>query len=161
MSRVRVDRNWPVSQVALLAVIVTALGVVGPPASSAARGVCAPSWQSVPTADPGRLTAVAALSPTDAWAVGEANLTQRWDGEKWTVVGLADPRRVLKSVAIASPAATWVVGYQAPRAAFDTYANRTPVIERWDGMVWHVERAPGFHGRGGWLNGVAAIAPDN
>ncbi|MFL5734562.1 MAG: hypothetical protein ACJ78Q_15365 [Chloroflexia bacterium] len=57
------------------------------------------SWAVVPSADPGaysdRLTAVAALSPTDVWAVGysadsgsspDASLVERWDGTAWNVV---------------------------------------------------------------------------
>lgn len=70
------------------------------------------------------LNAVAADSPTDAWAVGGTNtgpsgqvdtLTEHWDGTSWTVVPSPDPSKAgcggygLNGVS-ASAAATWAVG---------------------------------------------------
>ncbi len=90
-------------------------------------------WVQVPSPNPAGhstqavsvLQGVAVLSPTDAWAVGEANtggrdapwttVIENWNGTSWTTVPSPDPSRAscvnddLLSVA-AAPAGTWAVG---------------------------------------------------
>jgi hypothetical protein len=91
------------------------------------------AWVQVPSPSPAgsastaisRLQGVAVLSPTDAWAVGEANSIQpsvpwitvieHWNGSAWATVTSPDPSVTgcvndrLLGVA-ARPAATWAVG---------------------------------------------------
>jgi hypothetical protein len=65
------------------------------------------------------LQAVAALSATDAWAVGTIGgktLTEHWNGKIWTRVPSPSPARavagnVLTSVATISASDAWAAGY--------------------------------------------------
>jgi hypothetical protein len=92
------------------------------------------------------LSAVAADSSTDAWAVGSTNagspgqentLTEHWDGTSWTVVPSPDPTQAgctnygLNGVS-ASATATWAVGH----------ACGAPIALLLNNGEWQVERTP-------------------
>ena len=89
-------------------------------------------WVQVPSPNPAGtgsaavslLQGVAALSPTDAWAVGEANTGQssapwttvieHWNGTRWATVSSPDPSRGGcvndRLLGVVSRAVTWAVG---------------------------------------------------
>lgn len=91
------------------------------------------------------MQAVAALSPTNAWAVGEATsftanthgrgaLIEHWDGTAWKLV----PNPLQDSVSAALNAVTaisatdiWTVGYQP-----GVNGRQIPLTEHWDGKTW-------------------------
>jgi hypothetical protein len=89
----------------------------------------------------GDLEAVAAISQTDAWAVGayfdpflqaSKPLAEHWNGNEW--VGMTAPgglrphgRDVLMSVAPVSSGDVWAVGDED---------YMTPLIEHWNGSAW-------------------------
>lgn len=120
----------------------------------------------------GGIAAVAALSETDAWAVGVHEplprgiypLTWHWDGKSWTVVpcpspgGTAHPNRsALVAVAFDAPDDAWAVGSWSP---IERHAPRYALIEHWDGAKWSIVPAPRSRGRpAGGLSAVAAISP--
>jgi Carboxypeptidase regulatory-like domain len=125
-----------------------------------------PAWGTEPSPNAGFprnvFSAVDALSPTDAWAVGhfEQNgdlhprpLVERWDGNAWSSVAV--PWREegeLLGVAAVAPGDVWMVGgYQAGGSA---------LIAHWDGTALSVvpHPSPGGFNR---LFAVAAIAPDD
>jgi hypothetical protein len=117
------------------------------------------TWQVQPSPDPGGststscLSAVAASSSTNAWAVGYYDnggfktLILHWDGANWTVqpspnLGPAGALNQLFGVAATSSRSAWAVGYYDNGAALQT------LIERWDGTNWNVESSPNVGGSG-------------
>ena len=124
------------------------------------------AWTIVPTQTPtghsGRLNAVTALSPTDAWAVGQyvngsslVPLTEHWNGSGWTTVPAPDPGGgsvFLLGVTAVSSTEVWAVGEIARGKRVVTYALR------WDGTAWKVAKSQNVPKRAATLfNGVAAI----
>jgi hypothetical protein len=133
-------------------------------------------WAHVPAPNPGgpnrdnSLSAVAATSPDDAWAVGtsgwpvESGLSGantvivHWDGTAWTRIPSPSPgsESYLSGVAATSPADAWAVG------AF-VYTNRAgssekTLIEHWDGTAWARIPSPS-PGSFSYLTGVTATSP--
>lgn len=96
------------------------------------------SWSDeIDTQQPGALTKVAAISPTDAWAVGitdrNAGLIEHWNGIRWTVSLITENAATFYAVAAVSANDVWVVGEQPNH-------NGSPITitEHWDGQRWHV-----------------------
>jgi hypothetical protein len=104
------------------------------------------------------LKAVAASSPTDAWAVGYGSgepfdpVIEHWDGVRWTVVPTphVGPNDVaLADVWASSPHDAWAVGQAWDHA----------LALRWDGKKWTVAPTPDV--RFLRLNAVAGTGPDD
>ena len=91
---------------------------------------------------------VAALSSSDAWAVGysspgvntDQTLVERWNGRAWEVQTSANPSATafnqLYGVAAVSSRDAWAVGY---------YCNGTKnktLVEHWNGKAWKVQESP-------------------
>jgi hypothetical protein len=109
-------------------------------------------WSVIPSPSPGALQnilyGIAAISDSDAWAVGgeqDANglwhtLTEHWNGAAWTVVNAVDAgvsgNQFYAVKALASNS-VYAVGQQAG-ARFPQQA----LIEHWDGTAWSVVSAP-------------------
>ena len=103
-------------------------------------------WTAVKAPSPGgqvSLTAVAASSPSQAWAVGSdtaanQNLFLHWTGSHWTRVtapGKSDES--LNGVSVTSPVNAWAAGtYQSPAL------NLRTLIQRWDGRAWKNIKTP-------------------
>lgn len=111
------------------------------------------AWSSVsaPAASGNdELNAVAALSPTDAWAVGTSGfnktLIEHWDGTAWSVVPSPSPGtapralNILNGVSADSAGDVWAVG-QASVLINGVGCNQT-LAERWDGAAWSVVATP-------------------
>src|SRR5262249_55854506 len=135
--------------------------------------ICDGRWHTVPAVDVTRqfgdfnsLNAVAGVSSTDVWAVGQwarfagtdhnHTLAEHWDGTTWTEVLTPHPRLPISYlfgvVAIASND-VWAVGYE-----IEVGGNYSTLIEHWDGTAWTVVQDGTFDG---WLTSVAATAPDD
>lgn len=104
------------------------------------------SWSDeVDTQQPGALTKVAAISPTDAWAVGitdhNAGLIEHWNGVKWTVSLITENAATFYAVAAVAANDVWAVGEQPNH-------NGSPITltEHWDGQRWHVVPSPNIDG---------------
>ncbi|MEU6328604.1 hypothetical protein ABZ851_15210 [Streptomyces sp. NPDC047049] len=146
-------------------------GLHGEPPASAASAASASSVSSVSRADrwqatpvpvkKGDLTAVAALSDTQAWAVGyrlksatalEA-VALRWDGTSWTQESTLPENSFPQALAVRSAADIWTVGSASVHwdgAKWTTYQlDRDPggrvvpdaVTTTSDGKAWTVGRA--------------------
>jgi hypothetical protein len=131
-------------------------------------------WARVPSPSPsggGLLSAAAAISPDDAWAVGYAGpgpgipsptvpLIEHWNGTTWTMADFPKPADggQFKSVTATSATDVWVVGYTGPASEG---TNHKTLIEHWNGKTW--TRVPSPNAAGGYssLNGVAAASPDD
>jgi hypothetical protein len=124
-------------------------------------------WQRVPSPDwpsgGSYLNAVAALSGSNAWAVGLSRpqrgpartLILHWDGRRWAIA--ASPNagpgdNALVSIAAASAKDIWAVGYRGAGVGYRS------LVEHWDGTSWTVVRLPRLGGPGDGLNAVDAAA---
>src|SRR5919201_1346694 len=97
-------------------------------------------WTLVPSPNPLALNSyfygVAAVSPSDVWAVGGTDeagasyhsLVEHWDGTSWSIVFPASFPGVLYSVVALGPNDVWAVGTE-------NYPGRG-LIEHWDGSTW-------------------------
>ena len=144
-----------------------------PPARAPAASPAGTDAGSAPSGGPGGIAAVAALSESDAWAVGVHEplprgiypLTWHWNGKSWTVVPCPSPRGTgkpvrseLVAVAIDAPDDAWAVGDWSP---IERHAPRYALIEHWNGAKWSIvpaPRSPGHTTTGGII-AVAAISP--
>jgi hypothetical protein len=124
----------------------------------------------VPSPNPaGHLTeinvsAVAASSPRNAWAVGNFNASNgnagtvalRWNGRSWKLVSSPAPGSgpLLLGVAAASAANAWAVGSYRVGSVDKT------LIVHWNGRAWRQVASPGA-GDGSQLTSVAASSGES
>jgi hypothetical protein len=129
------------------------------------------AWSAQSAAGPaggGTLTAVAASSPDDAWAVGwtgevsegtgQTTLIEHWDGSGWTRVPSPDPAgsaNTLTGVAVVSPDDVWAVGTTTAASGADQ-----SLTLHWDGSTWTVVSSPS-PGGDTRLQAVTAAASDD
>jgi hypothetical protein len=118
-------------------------------------------WNAVaspPVGSEGNLTAVAALSATDAWAVGnyetpdslQRTLIEQWNGTSWAQIPSPNSSQrfnILTSVSAVSANDAWAVGN-----------GDGQLIEHWDGKTWTIAPNPTISQGGSSLSGVAAIS---
>lgn len=108
----------------------------------------------------GRLYAVAATSPRNAWAVGlvgTRTLIVHWNGRTWTKVPSPNPgpNPNLEGVAATSARDAWAVG----RTGWDSPPMKTLILH-WNGRTWTRVPSPTPTGAG-QLQGVAVLSPCN
>jgi hypothetical protein len=124
------------------------------------------AWGQMPMTGAGQLATIAAVSPTDVWALGtepvsdvvvDQPIAEHWDGSSWQRVPIPKPKSAdeayLVDTAVASATDIWAVGYWAgsgPRG------YRT-LVEHWDGTAWKIVRSPSPLA-GSLLNGVTAVS---
>lgn len=147
-------------------------------------------WSVVKSPSPGTqdntLIGITALSPNDAWAVGqdgstdvagpnghriviEQPLTMHWDGQQWSVVSsplLPGSPQVssLNTVAALAPDDIWAVGFVTGKVDSDPpfVLQASPVqasqmlLEHWDGTQWSIVAVPA-PGQGSALYGLARV----
>jgi hypothetical protein len=119
------------------------------------------AWRSVPQERvDGSLLGVAALSPTDAWAVGWDGpvLTMHWDGTGWSRVSAPSPGTYerLNAVTAISTDNVWAVG--------ETTGSDGAIhglTEHWDGRKWRVVRAPDASSYTTLFYAASASGPDD
>jgi hypothetical protein len=144
---------------AACATAVTAVARPDYPLASNSPRACA--WRTTPSSDPhfslyDRFDSIAALSPHDAWAVGDyftgreggrhGAFIERWNGRRWRVVAAPIPRgAILWSVSASGAQDAWALGQTD---------DGGQLIEHWDGARWRV--APALHPPAPILFGVAA-----
>jgi hypothetical protein len=135
---------------------ITPLAISPDPASSAA------------TPNP---SAVASLSPSDAWIVGgfgpegpqgqtNGAMIEHWDGSSWSIVpnpASSDAYSVLTSITAVSATDIWAVGL---RNANGEHGQR-PLAEHWDGTAWSVVPVPAGNPAQSKFISVSADGPDD
>ena len=116
------------------------------------------------------LSAVAAVSASNIWAVGDffsggvdQPLIEHWNGVQWGSVPAADPNPgastdALEGLTVVSAHNVWAVGIFA-----DSSGNDQPLIEHWNGAQWSIVASAqlpvGFPG--GNLLGIAEVSAHN
>jgi hypothetical protein len=132
------------------------------------------NWKAVKSPNPGStgackgfntgnyLTAVAAVSSTDAWAVGFKfdctsllkPLALHWDGLKWRQVKTpalnTNDNAAFNGVVAFASNNVYAVGYQPA-----TNGAVLTLIEHWDGSTWKVMSSPNANSTGNVLSGIA------
>lgn len=140
-------RRW------LVCVLCAAVLVLPQPVAAAC------GWSFVPHADGNNysLNGVAAISATDAWAVGSrgtganqfATLTEHWNGSRWAIVpspnGIGNSQ--LLGVAAISMDDVWAVGSAA--------GGSSVLRMHWDGVRWTI-----FPAQNGEDNQLSAVSAD-
>jgi len=112
------------------------------------------AWTRVPSPNPGGssypddLVDVAAISPTNAWAVGSYSsggprqtLIEHWNGTAWKRVASPNPGGVSNADQVSAVTATsatdaWAVG------DYNNGTNTQTLIEHWDGTAWKRVASP-------------------
>jgi hypothetical protein len=114
---------------------------------------CGPTWEIVPSPNPGTdgngLASVVALSATDVWAAGSYNLRNptletwplflHWDGLTWSIVpnGTSAPSHFIQDIVAIGSDDLWAVGLGG-------------YVEHWDGLAWSEVSAPALAGANLW-----------
>ena len=123
------------------------------------------AWSVVPSPNANNLNnvfnAVVAITPTDAWAVGDYwtgtastfdTLTEHWDGKSWKIV--ASPSfptsTALWGVTASSANSVWIAG--------QITSSTGTLIMHWNGKKWAREQTPDLPGTNqDYLNSVTTI----
>jgi hypothetical protein len=136
-----------------VAVAIAGFALVAAVPTAALAASC---WKMQKSLDPGGSThnnvlrAVAATSPSSAWAVGYytsaaspqgQTLIEHWNGTSWKVQksmnpGGASEENSLYGVAATSATNAWAVGRYYNGSAYQT------LIEHWNGSAWTVQTSP-------------------
>jgi hypothetical protein len=127
-------------------------------------------WSIVPAPRPGGhanaldLTAVAAISPTAAWALGSGivggrpvRVFMRWDGTRWRYLPSPAAGTDWTGLAVISARDIWVVGAKGAE-------KYRALAERWNGSKWTIVPTPNsFNGRtrNNLLSAVSASSSTN
>jgi hypothetical protein len=131
-----------------------------------------------PNANGNTLNAIAAVSPTDVWAVGFQNdnnlngsrtLIQHFDGTAWTTIKSPNPAQtkdcgngnsgnILTGVAALASSDVWAVG-----SFFNCHSAFTKqMVLHWNGTAWSVVATPQLPANdNAGLNGIKAFASNN
>jgi hypothetical protein len=119
-----------------------------------------------PSRRPYRFWDIAAISPADAWLLGQANrqpVVEHWDGERWARVPTpAVPTGLngsaLHGLAVVSATDVWAVGSQYGYQE----SERGCLVEHWDGTRWSLVDCPAPEDAyRAWLNAATVVAPDD
>ena len=126
---------------------------------------------SSPTITRSNLTATAAVTDSDIWAVGftspvdgtDAPLTEHFNGTSWTVVAAPNAAGTvgsqLKGVAAVASNNVWAVGVNFTINSFGETVSQ-PLVEHFNGTAWSIVAAP-TPAAGGAFDAVTAISANN
>ncbi len=123
------------------------------------------TWGAVPAPDGGSYSnamyGVAAVSPGDAWAVGEEydsglssyrGMVEHWNGSAWSVIPNSPYGISLRGVAAISSNDVWAVGWMGGYGF-------SPFTEHWDGSQWTYVQSSVSAGRR--LYSVSAVSSND
>jgi hypothetical protein len=168
----------PCTKLLVLAGLIAASLVLVADVTSASSPVpgapeaCDPMWSIVTTPNSGsgsnQLGALAVVSPTNIWAVGNSIsgstrkfLRMHWNGSSWTIVNGPNgqgPQNFMTGVSAVSGPDVWAVGFTS-----NNYGDRAGTIaQHWNGSSWATfptPNAPGF--MASRLYGVAAVSTND
>jgi hypothetical protein len=118
-------------------------------------------WSIVDAPDAGRLKAIVAVAPDDAWALGDRTLLH-WDGATWTSVDIPKvPGASLSTMATSGSGDIWIAGVRpGPFIGHNTRGLST-VVMHLDGRRWTLTPTPNPGSRDNYVEGIVAVAPDD
>lgn len=114
------------------------------------------------------LQGVAAVSPSDVWAVGYyvdssgvyKTLIEHWDGSSWSIVSSPSPGSTFNTLAgvdVSSANDVWAVGQTSDNPSGSPGET---LVEHWDGSTWEVVPSPNAGTEGSVLLAVSATGSD-
>ena len=114
----------------------------------------------------GGLTSVRAVASNDVWAIGQVlpaphggsiDNFYHWDGNRWQLIPLSHPGRIVDLVALGVAGANdiWAVGSKEGRNT-----PTTPMIEHWKGSTWSEVTTPMLTTNSS-LNAVAVVSAND
>jgi hypothetical protein len=116
-------------------------------------------WTPMPQPVPlGALADVVAISPNDAWAVGNDNnvaVVERWDGTQWSLAPVSLPKDAgLHALESLTSDDVWAAGqYSASNGTIQ------PLFMHWDGQSWRpVRQGHGTQQSGGVIFDLVALS---
>ena len=116
------------------------------------------------------LNGIAAISPTNAWAVGytfldsnsdvRQTLIEHWNGTSWAVVASPNFANGAQLTAVTALSATdiWAVGYGNNPA--QTFIEQSLIVH-WDGKAWREVPNPNPGSGSNFLTGLAAVSTND
>ena len=129
------------------------------------------------------LSAVAAVSANDVWAVGSITydhgtyassgptyaLIEHWNGSSWSIVpnpralstDSANASESLSAVSAVSADDVWAVGSYMPNPDVGPPMLFQTLIEHWDGTSWSIVPSPNLGISSNQLNGVTAVSAND
>ena len=140
------------------------------PAEVARPDGCTLGWNVVSSPNVGShgsfIKGVAAVSASDAWAVGYYNsdtgpqrlLIEHWNGTAWSVAtgpNVGSGSSSLQAITALSATDVWAVGYSVG----DSFSQT--LILHWDGTAWSVVTSPNASPYENMLHSVAAISAND
>jgi hypothetical protein len=141
----------------------TPTGVVSPtpfPTNTPISG-CQPIWTQDISPTGQDLHAVAAISHSDAWAVGNDGIF-RWNGSTWNAVPVPDPPGPFVSLSLRAVSA-WQTNDVWAAGNYNDGANTINIIYHWNGSAWSVVKAADSGTPQGGviesLEGITSIGP--
>jgi hypothetical protein len=142
--------------------------------SSPSTHAFAAGWRIIPSplnsAFYSQLSSVAAISSTDAWAVGNIGfqpLIEHWDGAHWRAVSapfIEAESAELYSIAAVSAHDVWAVGVASASGGLDPLLGDSlsqTLIEHWNGSHWSVVPSPDPVTGTNILSGVVKISAND
>ncbi|HZU67736.1 MAG TPA: hypothetical protein VFA09_10715 [Ktedonobacteraceae bacterium] len=155
----------PMMMLCFLPMLFISASVTG--VASAAPLAC--SWKIVSSPNPGfpdGLGSVAAVSATDAWAVGSSGrqsgsgqpIIEQWNGTQWSAVSSPSTGTLystLTSVAVVSANDIWAVGWEGVNGIAET------LTEHWDGTQWNIVSSPDPGSAGNEFFSVAVVSTND
>jgi hypothetical protein len=125
------------------------------------------AWSVVSSANAGAedtLYGVAAISPTNVWAVGDfmPQLTspqtafiEHWNGQKWSIVSSPHPGQLSSLFGVRAVFANhvWAVGFY-----YNNAGNSRTLIEHWNGRKWSLVPSPSPGLTDNLLDGLTVIS---
>jgi hypothetical protein len=116
------------------------------------------------------LSGVAAISPTNAWAVGNANsnndiklqtLIEHWNGTAWAIMKSPSPTNGAQLFALTALSATdmWAVGIYGNNLGRTLSAHT--LIEHWNGTTWTVVQSPNPGSGLNYLESITAVSAND
>jgi hypothetical protein len=104
-------------------------------------------WKRVPAPNIGQLNGVAALSPTDAWAIAPNDDSHRvlhWNGTAWQSVRLPRIENLQpQSISGSGPHNVWIVGWRAgAKLGGNSLGDHTLALHLTEGQHWKSVSSP-------------------
>jgi hypothetical protein len=154
------------------AALAAAAVLVSVTSAQAVTGLQPVPSPNVAGSDYNELDGVAALGPSNAWAVGFTRpagtlifhtLAEHWDGAKWSIVPTAsvpaaDDTR-LHAITFRSATDGWAVGEDSTVSS--TGETAQSLIEHWNGTSWSRVPSPAGEPAGTVLKSVSAVAAND
>ena len=111
---------------------------------------------------PIQANAIAAISETDAWAVGGGNAgaIEHWNGTSWSAAHLTIPAKwlpMLESVSVVGANDVWAVGEMLRINSAPHVVHQRALVAHWNGKHWTAGPTPTVHAKFSEFSGISTL----